>query len=463
MKVQKLDGSHERRILIGMVVDQVVLARISSKWDGSQFGSKWSNLIGGWCVEFFHSYGKSPGKAIQGMFEAWAGGGDDETIKLVESFLHHISGEYKQLRKDQNADYIIDIAGKLFSRVQLGRLADAISGNIDSGKQKKALQSVLDFSGVELGAGSSVDVMHDRSVWQAAFEAQQEPLVTYPGPLGRFFGNTLERDAFVSFMGPEKRGKSFWLLDVAWRSMLQRKRVAFFAVGDMSQNQTIRRLAARASNRPLRAKEMKFPTEISRDGDEQFAEVAHKHRTYKNPLEWGKAWGNTQKIMQQLVRSDRKFFKLSTHPAGSITVDGVAGIVRGWEREGWVPDVLVIDYADILAPRSGTADTRDQINSTWMQLRALSQSLHCLVVTATQSDAASYRTSIIDMQNFSDDKRKMAHVTAMIGLNQTEDEKSMDSMRLNFIVLREDAFSASRCVHVAGCRDIANVAVLSCF
>ena len=51
----------------------------------------------------------------------------------------------------------------------------------------------------------------------------------------------------------EKRGKTFWLIDMAWRGMLQRKKVAFFATGDMSQRQMMRRFIARAAKRPFKA------------------------------------------------------------------------------------------------------------------------------------------------------------------------------------------------------------------
>ena len=125
--------------------------------------------------------------------------------------------------------------------------------------------------------------------------------------------------------------------------------------------------------------------------------------------------------------------------------------------------MIVIDYADILAPPHGVADTRDQINSTWKQLRALSQSTHSLVVTATQADANSYNANTIGRSNFSEDKRKLAHVTGLVGLNANSDEKECGILRLNWIVLRESAFTETQCVHVAGCLEIGNPAIRATF
>ena len=54
------------------------------------------------------------------------------------------------------------------------------------------------------------------------------------------------------------------------------------------------------------------------------------------------------------------------------------------------------------------------------------------------------------MKNFSEDKRKYAHVTAMYGLNQDpqDREKKIGLMRINEIVVREGDFSNTKEVTV---------------
>ena len=43
MRIEKKNSDSERRILIGMIVDPIVLGRISSKWQYRMFKSKWAN------------------------------------------------------------------------------------------------------------------------------------------------------------------------------------------------------------------------------------------------------------------------------------------------------------------------------------------------------------------------------------------------------------------------------------
>lgn len=458
MKVEKLDGSTERRIAIAMVVDKTALGRIATKWDKEGlFKNEWANIVGSWCVKFFRKYDKAPAKAIEGMFETWSQEGKDKaTVSLVEKFLSSLSDEYKTLAKESNSDYITDLAATHFNKVKLLKLAEALQGDVDLGAVDKALSKVHSFGKVEIGVGAGIDVMQDENAIREAFDSKSESLIDMPGDLGKFMGYALERDGFIALLASEKKGKSWVLVDMSWRAMLQRRKVAFFAVGDMSQNQMLRRFMVRAAKHPMREGIAKIPTSLSIDEDTREVIVDHKEQEFKGGLDWKAAFAACKEIMEVKAKSKESLLKLSVHPNSTLNVSGIISILQTWERDGWIPDVIIIDYADILAPPTGVAETRDQINMTWKQLRSLSQSHHCLVITATQADAASYKVETIDRSNFSEDKRKLAHVTGMIGLNATKEEKDMGVLRLNWIVLREQEYSEGRCCVCAGCLSIGN-------
>ncbi|MBT9138972.1 MAG: hypothetical protein DDT31_01552 [Syntrophomonadaceae bacterium] len=116
--------------------------------------------------------------------------------------------------------------------------------------------------------------------------------------------------------------------------------------------------------------------------------------------------------------------------------------------DDFAPDVIVIDYADILAS-DYKGEFRHQENEKWKALRRLSQSRKCLVITATQTDTDAYKKKSITLDNFSEDKRKYAHVTGMLTLNQTPEEKEAGTMRLNWLLLRDGEFGGNNEVTVA--------------
>lgn len=83
------------------------------------------------------------------------------------------------------------------------------------------------------------------------------------------------------------------------------------------------------------------------------------------------------------------------------------------------------------------------------------------MLTATQADAASFDANLITSSNFSEDRRKLDHVTAMIGINSTDEEKECGIYRLNHIKRRDDDFSVGQVVYTASCLAMANPAVRS--
>lgn len=450
MRIERISGKEERRILIGMIVDPVVCGRIASKWAPTLFQSSWANIVGDLCVRFHNQYSGAPGKAIEGLFEAWATekNRDKETVALVEKFLSSLSDEYEDLSKEINAPFLIDLAGKHFTRVRLTHLAEAVMGEVDQGEVEKASKRVNEYGAVELGAGSGIDVLQDPSALEKAFAEKEEPLLILKGALGRFFGHSLTREGFISFLAPEKRGKTWWLCELSWQAMLQRRRVAFFSVGDESEEDMMLRFAVRASRWPLRAGIYKIPTRIYRE--EGAPKVDFEERDFQKPLSYQRSIRAFEKVAHLRVKSTKSYLRLSVHPNSSLSVKGMESQLKIWEKDGWVPDIIVVDYMDILQESGSGDDVRHRINQTWKDFRGLTQRWHALGITATQADAASYNNETLDKSNFSEDKRKLSHVTGMIGINQTDDEKEAGIMRLNWIVRRGDYFNTKACVFVAG-------------
>lgn len=135
-----------------------------------------------------------------------------------------------------------------------------------------------------------------------------------------------------------------------------------------------------------------------------------------------------------------------------VSASDIEQDVRQYTKEEFIPDVVVVDYADLLLAEASTKhmDYRHQNNATWMILRRIALENHCLVVVATQTAATAYKAWVIKKSDFSEDKRKNAHVTGMIGINQTDDEKEKGVYRLNWIVLRGGKWAESQVVWTAG-------------
>lgn len=465
MKVTTKTDHVTREVLIGMAVNDKVIARISPKWvKEGLFASQWANLIGSWCVKHHKKYGKAPNEALEGMYVSWSENADKDAAKMVGKFLESLDGEYRRLKKSVNSEYLVDQATALFTQVKRQSTLTKAQGFLDQGKGDEFDKLMAAYSKIEIEEDQLSDLFLDEAlIREATSENGRDVLFQMKGPLGRtFFRQSIERDGFLAFLGPEKRGKTYQMLEMAYQAMRNRCRVAFFEVGDLTRKQISRRFAIRNLGLPKEAKTVRIPKslELTKEGTKTVPVVAFDERDLKG-LTPDAAWKACQKVMQDRIKSKESFFKLGVYPTDSITADGVRQVCLRLAESGWPPDIVFIDYADILAPPPGYRESRDAINSTWKTLSRLRQELHCCVVTATQANAASYQQDSLDMSNFSEDKRKFAHVTGMIGLNQSPDEKLDGLLRYNWLVLREEEFLVQRFCYLAGCLDIANPCLLS--
>lgn len=462
MQLTKYQNDQEREVLRGMIVSDAVLGRVAAQAGENTrlFRSRWSNVVAGWCIDHYRKFHEAPGEAVTTLFRAWSERArDEDEVATIEDFLDGLSAEHDA--KDINEGFVLDRAGTYLNRVRMERMMQHIGADLERDDVDAAQARIASFAPMSISGTGMLDVLVDEESWERVLLAeQQDPLVLYPNALGEFFGRHLGRDCFFSFLAPEKRGKTYWLTDMAWRAaVLNRRRTVFYSAGDMTQDQMMRRLLPRAMRRPLEPGEVRWPKQMRvRDGE---VRLRMEQKTFTAPPTFGEVRRGMRAILKK-TGSKQSILKLRCVPADTLRVSDIHADLEGLARNGWVPDVVVIDYADILAPEIGASDDmRHSINTTWKALRRLSQEFHILVATATQSDAASYDASTIRRKNFSENKAKIAHVTGMAGINQTEDEKEQGVFRLNWIALREGVFYEGRCVTTAGCLALGNPAILS--
>lgn len=503
IKKQVVDGSVERKFLIGIIMSDRFIKESSSFYDASLMESKAILKIADWCFTYFQRYNKAPGKHIKDIFEAWEDKLDKSERELIKGLLVGVSNEYERADK-LNVEYLLDITEKHFRQLSIKKLASQVKGLAAEEQVEEAEALISAYKRVGRPSSLGTNPFGNADLIRTAFEEVETPLFTFPGRLGRMFNPILTRNQFVALMGPEKRGKTWWLNEFAVRAAKARCNVALFQIGDMSEGQVTVRLCVRIagkSNLPYytgvkilepipdcllnqngRCKRKKckgiveeFDPEHIREYfekgihhkpciecmDERFFKGSfwYRHRIIDKPLTWREAFKIGNKFLGRIRGRD---FKLSVHPSDQLTVTGLKNILDNWEAfEDFIPDVIIIDYADNLAPDERKEEYRHQQNRTWKMLRGLSQERHCLVITATQANAASYKQASLGMENYSEDKRKYAHVTGMFGLNQTPNEKRQGIMRINTIVLREGEFNVEDEVQVAQCLQLGKPCLFS--
>lgn len=252
-----------------------------------------------------------------------------------------------------------------------------------------------------------------------------------------------------------------WILqDIAWRAMEQGHRVAMFQCGDMSEDQILMRIAARIGNRPIKAGEVKIPISIEPPRGNEVT-VIHKVQKWEKDMTKKMAMKYRKRLRKKSWYS-KEPMRLETYPARGISIYGIKSRLDQWAAQDWNADVVVIDYADILAPPSGQFGDREDINTTWITMRSISVQYHCLVATATQVNRGGYDSMKLKLENTADDRRKMDHVTASVGLTGTEEEVERGIFRHAWIKPpRRRKVNMTRTLFTAGALEVANPCILS--
>ena len=518
----------ENRIIIGLVLSDTYISQVHSFLQFDYFASTEARIIAGWCFAFYEEHKGAPKDHIHDIYQSKLRQGElDETaLDWFDIIFETLAEEIERTQGEMNMSYLVTETEAYCKERALRLLAERVLDEVDNGESAEAEGMLARFvlpEKLQAGGVFPIDagVEHVRSV----FEDQSEPIVQFPGVLNQFFGNAFARDSFVAFMGPEKSGKSFWLMETAFRAIRSGCRVAFFQAGDMSEKQMELRIYSYLMKQPRRplpgpvlypvldcihhqngtcTKAAREPSSVG-DFNSYFAEESStpygvlpsvdpvelfdflktadhtpctaclkegNRRAFRGAV-WYKElpkdtpvfdWKGVYKKLKKYQKRYKNHIYLESHSNDSLSVQAIENSLDIQEKTfGFIPDVIIVDYADLLVPNKAFKDERGSQNHIWKQLRALSEKRKSCVVTATQADAASYDSALLHRKNFSEDKRKYAHVTAMYGINQMEKERGYGLSRLNTLVLRDGYFSENAVVKILGCLSIGRPLLSSFF
>src|SRR4030067_1838656 len=104
--------------------------------------------------------------------------------------------------------------------------------------------------------------------------------------------------------------------------------------------------------------------------------------------------------------------------------------------EVFIPDIIITDYASIMAPEHHYNDPRHNIDDIFKANKRIAQTRSALVVTGTQSLGIGRSALSKDMQSEEDvggNAYILAHLDIMMTLDQTPNEKENGIWRMGII------------------------------
>ena len=127
-----------------------------------------------------------------------------------------------------------------------------------------------------------------------------------------------------------------------------------------------------------------------------------------------------------------RYGRVIVHPKLTLTYDKM---MRDLEilksTEGWIPDIIVVDYADILKFESSASQDYKIEDERWQMFAELAGVTNTLIITATQANKAGHTAGILNVEHQGSFYGKNRHVTHMIGIARKDGDKRSGIVRFN--------------------------------
>lgn len=138
--------------------------------------------------------------------------------------------------------------------------------------------------------------------------------------------------------------------------------------------------------------------------------------------------------------------KIHEFPSGSFTPSQLGHLIERYKspklfsdgsiREAIKFDMVVVDYADIMAPDNRVDEARENSKSVWLALRAIAFKEDVAMLSATQTNRDGMKSAVAKMEHVSDDINKVRTVDILISININEAERATGDARLHFAASR---------------------------
>ena len=453
--------------------------------------------------KYAENHGEAPKEHIQDLFIAWKKGCDnDSEIEMMYKVIQRADST-----SIHNTDYVLGLVKDYFRKRSIEILKEELCEALEVGNNAQAIDAISNYGEVASDLPRFVSPFDDAELIERAFEKQPDPMIRFKGGFGKKFNRLFVPSSLIGFMAPEKRGKTWMLQEFVFAAKESGKNVVFASIGDMNEAEMTQRLHSRLAGRPIydlpdgltaptldcvhcqvgdcphsRKKPFDLPTTMNKVMKEYTGEPQEVSNFIDRQLyngykpcpnagscsDWDKTffYKRTTKPIKKLgkklslkkgvewMSQNECEVRLVAVPNSSMTVTELTNLLTSWEKmSNYVTDVLIVDYADLFLSE-GRDDYRHKQNEVWKQLKRLAQEKNILIITATQADASSYSKEKMSLDNFSEDKRKYAHVNAMLSLNQTATEKEFGILRVGTLLVRSGRFNSWDEVTCLQCLDI---------
>ena len=138
---------------------------------------------------------------------------------------------------------------------------------------------------------------------------------------------------------------------------------------------------------------------------------------------------NKEKIFDVVSEVDGHLI-IKEYPTKSASTNTIKTHIEKLKKRGIEPDVIIVDYADLLRPIRNTSEKRHDLENIYEELRAIAQVYDCPVWTASQTNRSGLNAEVITMEAISEAFNKCFVADFICSLSRTVQDKNANTGRV---------------------------------
>jgi replicative DNA helicase len=341
---------------------------------------------------FYKAYGRPPEED-----EILAEFSDDTRIQdLILTVLEYL---------DEDLTYAQEQAVQ-FAKEQAMKLAILASvKDIHAGHLSKPIMRVREALAVGMDL-RDLGILLKEDVAEWNFDSDDdERIVTGMPLLDKAMGGGLSRGEYGVVLGSSNVGKTRLLINfgVGAASIMQRLNVVHITL-EMKAKKIAQRYGAR-----IVGKKRTYDTDLS-----DYALLFDKSAKVKIPGQ----------------------IRVKGWPPHRCTINDLSAYLNRLIMSGYVPDLLIVDYPDIMKHEK-VGELRHNISNTTAELRGCAGDFNLAVWGASQANRGAVNRELVDLDAIAEDYGKVAIADIIIAICQTKEEYELDLLRLFAAKVRE--------------------------
>jgi replicative DNA helicase len=409
MSVAEFDDDFKNKVLALQLRDNNFCERVDGLIQPSLFDSEIDKYILNTAQAHYQKYSQPPSPvALSHIFNA------DKKSGIIRKELHSsIACKIRELYKTDisDRDFVVDTISD-FARRQATinavlKASEIIDNKEDIASIMPLMQKALDTGTSDLNTACDykgeidqrTEIRKARLKGEIAFNSVTTGYKEFDQTLFRRGWGKAELSLY---MAPSKAGKSIALIDHALRAVERGFNTLFISLEVATEIQNDR-----------------MDSNIS--GVKMDDLYVHIDKVYERVKKWSARAAN---------------LKMHEYPTGTFRVSDLRRLIKKYQAQGTMFDLVVVDYADIMLSESVSTEGIDKSKQVLIDLRALAQTENVAILSATQTNRDGAKAEVIEAIHVAEDYNKIRIADLVISINANETERQANEARLYYAASR---------------------------